>query len=88
MRPSGNIDLGDRLATAVISGVACAITLTCYFFISRSGHFTASTWIGFREFASLKLCLFAIAAFVVAGFLLGSDRMTTIFSFLWGTSDK
>ena len=88
MRPSENIDLGDRLVAAVLSGVACAITLACYFFISRSGHFTASTWIGFREFASLKLCLFAIAGSVVAGFLLGADRMANIFSFFWGTSNK
>ncbi|HEY4371619.1 MAG TPA: hypothetical protein VGN52_06830 [Burkholderiales bacterium] len=85
---SDPVDLGDRVATAIISGIAAAITLVGYFFLSHSWRASHLGFYLFRDFITLNACKLVIGAAVILGFLLGSTRMAAIFSVFWGTSDK
>jgi heme A synthase len=83
------ITLGERFATAILSAIAAAITLFCYFlanlaFASKrpSGP---PNWL-FDLFAS-KLSVGIVTLAGVLGFVLGSERISAVFAVLWGTSD-
>ena len=76
------ITLGDRTATAILSGIVALITVGCYFLILRPPA------VLFREFVASHACLMIIGAAVVLGFVLGSTRMANVFSVFWGTSGK
>lgn len=85
------ITLGDRVATGVLSGIFAAVTLLCYFVIAYSWgalHGWTTDLRLYREFVTSGACPYIVGAAVVAGFVLGSTRMTSVFSFFWGTSDK
>lgn len=83
------VTLGDRLVTAVMSGIFAGITLVAYFFIAHSWR---SPWRPsfylFRNIFSSEIYLYIIGISALAGFLLGTERMGRIFGFFWGTNDS
>src|SRR5712691_8821712 len=88
-KSSEPITLGERFATAILSGIAAAITLFCYFLVNlafASKRPSGSpNWL-FDLFASkLSFGIVTLAAFL--GFVLGSERMSAVFAVLWGTSE-
>ena len=82
------ITFAERLATAFISAIAAALTLFAYFVVnvvlaakSGSGQLLVSSL-----FFS-KLSAYIVGTATLAGFLFGSERITGVFSFFWGTHE-
>lgn len=91
LRSSWIDSLTERLAVALVSGVAAALTLTLYplalVVFSRGagggGEFELGAY--FYSFMFSKVGLVVVIAASVAGFCVGAERMANIFSFFWGT---
>jgi hypothetical protein len=78
------ISFSERLATAVVSIAATSITLFALplivSIIVHSGKpLLMYSWL----FSKLGIVTLVLSA--IAGFSLGADRMTNVFSFFWGT---
>lgn len=88
-RNSQTDTLSERLAVAFVSAVAAALTLALYpLALTLSGRgggteFELAAFLYRFVFSNVGLSIIIGAA--VFGFLAGSERMTNIFSFFWGT---
>ena len=78
------ISFGERIATAVVSIAATAITLFVLpmivsVIVHNGKPLLMYSWL----FSKLGIVTLVLSA--IAGFSLGADRMTNVFSFFWGT---
>lgn len=89
LRSSWIDSLTERLAVALVSGVAAALTLALYPLALLShgagsgGEFELGAY--FYSFMFSKVGLILVIAASVTGFCVGPERMANIFSFFWGT---
>lgn len=80
--------LTERLAVALVSGVASALTLALYplalIFFGR-GTGAPDLVVHLYSFMSAKGAIIVIVIASLGGFCLGLERMANIFALLWGT---
>lgn len=84
------ITLADRLAAAFVSGVAATLTLLLFpiamsIFIGAVSAKGAGLMLLYYTYVFSKTGLLIISSAFIAGFLLGPDRIATLFSFFWFT---
>jgi hypothetical protein len=84
------ITLTDRLAVAFVSGVAATLTLLLFpialsIFVGAASAKGAGLIFLYYTYVFSKTGLFIISSASIAGFLLGPDRIATLFSFFWFT---
>ena len=78
----------ERLAVAIVSAIACALTLALFPIVIAmlgrgGGEFEFGVLV--YSFVFSKSGLFVIIGGAVVGFCVGAERMANIFSFFWGT---
>src|SRR6266699_1063936 len=83
--------LTERLAVALVSGVAAVLTLFLFPValallgggVGGGGELAFGAF--FYTFVFSKVGLILVSGAAVAGFCVGSERMANVFSFFWGT---
>ena len=79
------ISMEERFVTAFVSALAAVVTLVCYFVINlvlASKSISGIPLVGIA-FSKFGLPLVGLASAV--GFVLGAERVASVFSFFWGT---
>ena len=78
--------LTERLAVAIVSAIACALTLALFpivIAVIGGGEFEYAVLV--YSFVFSKSGLLVVIGGAVVGFCVGSERMANILSFFWGT---
>jgi hypothetical protein len=82
--------LTERLFVAIVSAIACALTLALFPIViamigrgGGGGEFEFGVLV--YSFVFSKSGLLVVIGGAVVGFCVGSERMANIFSFFWGT---
>jgi hypothetical protein len=83
------ITFEERVITAFISAIAAALTLFGYFVINLALASKGTGAISFVfSFFFSKISAYIIGAVAIVGFFVGIERMSELFSSLWGTSEN
>lgn len=86
--PDGKITLAERIITAAVSAIAASFTLLAYYLFNLvfASKAPSGPPAGLFDPIIFRMLLSLVVFAAMAGFFLGSSRMSEAFGRLWGTS--